>query len=524
MANFENIKRRFDRAVSARTPWNDTYARAAEFSMPERSDFQQTRTPGQPLNGPPHIYDSSGVAGLDKGVANLQDSIVPSNKRFLKLNVGEALRKQESASALQEALDGITNVAFGYIWSSNFDTQVSEAFYDLFLGTGAMLIRQGPVGEPVIFTTIPITELYLEAGPNNSVGATFRKHKVPFQDLEKTWPDISIPTEIEEKYESKPEEPLQLVEVVTPGKVKVLVEDRQVEVDGYTHEVYDAAFNHRMLSVQMRSTPWVVFRWSVTPGETWGRGPLLKAAPDLATLNKTKELILQNASMAVAGAYTVADDGVTNISNIKIRPGALIAVAGNEGSPQGRTIDVLPRAGDFNVAQLVINDLRASVNDILMTEPFGPIDLPVKSATEIALRQQALVKRIGSAFGRLQREFVSRMFERVLFLLDEQGLIDLAGFRIDGQAIDIEYTSPLAQAQKEEDIMTLMRYAATLQQVLPPEALPLILDPVKFSTFLAEKMGVPAEVLTNPETREQLTQLAMNVAQAQGGGGGGPVA
>jgi hypothetical protein len=36
-------------------------------------------------------------------------------------------------------------------------------------------------------------------------------------------------------------------------------------------------------------------------GEIYGRGPLLTALPDIKTLNKTLELLLKNASLAVAG-------------------------------------------------------------------------------------------------------------------------------------------------------------------------------------------------------------------------------
>jgi hypothetical protein len=50
----------------------------------------------------------------------------------------------------------------------------------------------------------------------------------------------------------------------------------------------------------LRYNPFIVFRWSVMPGEVYGRGPVLFALPDAKSLNKTKELILKNASMAVS--------------------------------------------------------------------------------------------------------------------------------------------------------------------------------------------------------------------------------
>ena len=45
---------------------------------------------------------------------------------------------------------------------------------------------------------------------------------------------------------------------------------------------------------------------------------------DIKTLNKTLELLLKNASLAISGIYTAADDGVLNPNNIRITPGAII--------------------------------------------------------------------------------------------------------------------------------------------------------------------------------------------------------
>ena len=39
-------------------------------------------------------------------------------------------------------------------------------------------------------------------------------------------------------------------------------------------------------------------------------------------------ILLKNASLAISGIYTAADDGVLNPNNIKITPGAIIPVDG----------------------------------------------------------------------------------------------------------------------------------------------------------------------------------------------------
>ena len=138
-------------------------------------------------------------------------------------------------------------------------------------------------------------------------------------------------------------------------------------------------------------------------GEIYGRGLLLTALPDIKTLNKTKELLLKNATLSVMPVFTAQDDGVLNPHTVKIVPGAIIPVARNGGS-QGESLRPLPRAGDFNVSQLIINDLRMSIKQILLDESLPPDNMSARSATEIVERMKELSQNLGSAFGRLINE------------------------------------------------------------------------------------------------------------------------
>jgi len=54
-----------------------------------------------------------------------------------------------------------------------------------------------------------------------------------------------------------------------------------------------------------------------------------------------------------------------NPATVKIIPGAIIPVARN-GGPQGESLKPLPRSGDFNVSQLIINDLVQNIKRMLL--------------------------------------------------------------------------------------------------------------------------------------------------------------
>ena len=137
--------------------------------------------------------------------------------------------------------------------------------------------------------------------------------------------------------------------------------------------------------------------WS--PQQAIGRGPLLSALPDIKSINVTKKLILQNASLAISGVYTAADDGVLNPETVSVKPGSIIPVARN-GGPQGESLKALPRGGDFNVGQMVLEDLKMSIKQILLDDTLPSDNMSARTATEMSHRISTLATQMGASFGR----------------------------------------------------------------------------------------------------------------------------
>ena len=140
------------------------------------------------------------------------------------------------------------------------------------------------------------------------------------------------------------------------------------------------------------SNPYVVFRWSKASGEIWGRGPLLNSLPAIKTCNLTIELILENAQMSISGMYQLEDDGIVNVDTIQLLPGTIIPRA-----PGSRGLEPVSPAGNFNVADLVLKDMRTNIRKALYNEMLGDPNKTPMSATEVAERMADLSRQIGSA-------------------------------------------------------------------------------------------------------------------------------
>ncbi len=258
----------------------------------------------------------------------------------------------------------------------------------------------------------------------------------------------------------------------------------------------------------MNTSPWIVSRYAKVAGEIYGRGPLITALPDIKTLNKTLELVLKNASLAISGVYTAADDGVLNPNTVKIVPGAIIPVARN-GGPQGESLKALPRAGDFNVSQIIMNDLRMSIKRILLDESLPPDNMSARSATEVVERMKELSQNLGSAFGRLINETMIPLVTKILSVMDSRGMINLP-LKVNGLEVKVSAVAPLAMAQAMEDVQNVLQYAQIAQGVGPQGQSMVKID--SMLEFIAEKLGIPQRILNTAEERMMIQQQQMQMA------------
>lgn len=510
----KEILKRFEKAKGRKALWEELYRDAQEYAAPHRETFYE-QTPGQPKDGAQKVFDSTAQDAVMSGVSNLHSSLTPPMKRWIELKAGVALKGDKQ---LDESLKAITEVLFSHLHNSNFDTQLVESYHDVFFGTAALLVFEGTEDKPFNFVNVPLSQLYLEEGPHGRIDTAFRLFSLTARNITKQWPDAQITEELAEKANRAPDVELKFIEATIPSRIEVF--DRAsgefVETDGHRYYVMEENSKEIIVERNMKTSPWVIFRWANLPGEVYGRGPVLTALPAIKTLNEQVKILLQSASIATLGMYTVADDGIVNLDNIKLGGGALIPVTSNGSQVQGPTLAPLPTPGNPNLSQLIIENQQAQIKRILFGDPLGDVNLPVKTATEVSLRQQELAKRIGSAFGKLQFELISPLINRLLDILDTLGLIDLGDFKVDGNTLAIEHISPLAQAQDEEDVLRNIRYIQTLGELFGPQAALTMVNPFEFSRELASKLNVDPKIPATKEQEQAVTQaVGQQMAQGQ---------
>ena len=490
------------KAQARKDEWRSIYEDCYEYALPQRnlySGYYEGRVAGKSKMA--RVFDSTAIHATQRFANRLQAGLFPPYKTWCRLEPGSQIPEQDQVRA-QEIFDSYTDRLFETLRQTNFDLAMGEFLLDLAVGTAVMMITPGDEVTPVRFNPIPQYLVAIEEGANGNVDNVYRQLRIKAEAIEREFPGVQMTAELAEAIERKPDQELDLRDAVIFDQ----------ETGRYHYHVFWPSKKQELFYREMRSSPFVVARYMKVAGEVYGRGPLVTAIADIKTLNKTLELVLKNASLSIAGVYTAADDGVLNPQNIKIQPGAVVAVARN-GGPNGASLAPLPRAGDFNTSQIVINDLRMNIKKIMMDDTLPPDNMSARSATEISERTRELATNLGSAFGRLITETMVPIISRTLFVLDQQGLIDLP-LKVNGAEVKVTPVSPLAQAQKLQEINDVVQYMQ-IANAMGPQGQASISVP-RVLAFIAERLGINQNILNSPEEQEQIMmQMQQAMMEAQ---------
>ena len=493
---------RYRHALSIKDQWLPTFEECYEYALPQRESFYHESIGRRRTD---HIFDETAVVGVQEFASRLQSGIVPNYARWADFVAGSEIPEEERKE-VNEALDEVTDYVFEVLQNSNFAQEVHETFLDLALGTGVMMVEEGDASQPVKFHAIPLPHVTLASGHDDQIDHVFRKRKIRMKELDVAYPDIDMSNEMENDMRKNPDKECEIIEVMYRNW------DNKKEEE-YIFCAISEQYEHKLFTENYKgqgSNPYIVYRFSKCAGEIYGRGPLQLALPAIKTCNLVIELILENAQMSISGMFQVEDDGVINTDNIALIPGTIIPKA-----PGSSGLTPIAAPGNFSVADLVLSDMRANIKRALYNDMLGnPNEKTPMSATEVAERMADLSRQIGSAFGRLQAELVTPVLQRVVYILKKQGRINIP--KVNGREIQIKSSSPLAQAQYQQDVATIDRFLALIQGRVGPQLLNIMIKQDEVAKYIAKKLGIPEDLIRSEEEMTQMVQLLQQY-QNQGG-------
>ena len=497
----DQVVKREASAWTDKTSWESVLRDAFEFALPMRNQYEQKQKGAPKMD---RVFDSTAINSTQRFGARMQAGLTPPFQDWADLEPGPLVPKEIEAE-VRGKLQAIKAQLFAAIHISNFASASAEYFLDLASGTAAMLVMEGDDDIPIMFNCIPNVQLAIDEGPFGTVDGVFRRFKMKVRNIKRQWKDANLVDGLTiSETDDDPEREVDLIEATYYDLKTDAYVYQVIWKEGGDKKTGDA---HDLVNRSFPDHPWIITRWVKAPGEVWGRGPLLIALPDIKTLNKVKELILKNASLAIAGVWAAADDGVINTSTIKITPGAVIPVAA-----QGN-LQPLQFGGRFDVAQLVVEDLQNSIRTMLFDRGLPSETGGVRSATEIIERVKELQQDIGAPYGRMMAEMVRPLIQRCLSILHKKGVLEQE-VKVNGLGVAITVTSPLARLQSLNDLEAVVQWLQISGGLVGPQGVGVgaIIEDV--TGWVGQKLGVPQELIRTEEEKSALQKMAGQAAAA----------
>ena len=148
---------------------------------------------------------------------------------------------------------------------------------------------------------------------------------------------------------------------------------------------------------------------------------------------------------------------------------------------------------------------------------------PQMTATEAILKNEEKMRLMGPLMGRLQAELLQPMIERVYALLQRQRQFPEPPDIIQGRSFDIEYVSPMAKAQRQTDVQSIMRLFELLAPIASVDAGVFDhLDVDGLVRHMLKTLSIPAsvtkgegEVSLARDERAAQEEMMMQMQQAQ---------
>ena len=404
-----NLQQLYKRAMDMREPWLRRWSDARKYIMPETDEDTA------------NLFDATAADAVDNLAASLYTLLTPPESLWLTL-VPE--------SDLSPDANVATNALRANLNDSNFYTTIHQCYLDLVtLGTACLFMSENPIGasSAFSFTAIPMSDIAIL--PN----AIFHTTSMSLLDAVKKYPTWTMPKNLRDALVENPDMPIKLVQSLVGTEFTAWL-DAGGDIE-----------NNIVATGTFETNPYMIFRWSVSSGEIYGRGPVLRALPDIKTANKVVELVLKNATISVSGIWMADDDGVINLNNINLTPGAIIPKAvGSSG------LTPLVSGANFDVSQIILKDLRERIRHALLADRLGLLSEKEMTATEIMARNSDMMRILGATYGRLLHEFIRPLCERGLQILGRRGVIE--PITLNGDA-ELKYIAPIAQMVAAESVL-----------------------------------------------------------------------
>ena len=440
------LKNNLARLMDKRSTWESHWQECADFMQPRKAEINKERQRGDKRNI--QIFDATAIHASELLAASLHGMLTSSANRWFQLRYKENLLN-ESDEAKEWLEDSIDKMYLAFA-RSNFQQEVFEVYHDLIcFGTACLMVEEDE-DDIIRFSSRHIKEFYVQENKKGLVDTIYRRFKMPVQAAVDKFGFENFSRSTQNLFKKEPFEEIELVHVVRPRSI--YNERKEDKKNMPFQSIYFEYGEGHIINIGgFREMPYVVPRYLKASTEIYGRSPAMNALPDVKVLNKMVETALKAAAKQVDPPLLVPDDSM--LSPIRMSAGSLNYY--RSGSRD--RIEPLNIGQQTSVTLNQENQRREAIAKMFHIDQLMVTANRTMTATEVLQRNEEKMRILGPVLGRLQSELLQPMILRVFNIMLRNKLFQSAPEILNNQEIDIEYVSPMALAQKGQELQSLMR-------------------------------------------------------------------
>lgn len=496
------LKDNLSRLMEKRSNWESHWQEVADYMLPRKAEITKQRASGDKRNI--SIFDATPIHALELLAASLHGMLTSSANRWFSLRFKET--ELNDSDEAKEWLEDATQRMYDVIAKSNFQQEIFECYHDLIaFGTACLMIEEDDE-DTLNFSARHIKEIYIQENKKGYVDTIYRKFKMPAQAVLDKFGMENVSKEVLNSAKKNPFDDLTIIHVVRP-RLEFDPKKKDKKNMPFQSIYYEESTGHIIMIGGFKENPYVIPRYLKASTEIYGRSPGMNALPDVKVLNKMVEVGMKAAAKQVDPPLLVPDDSM--LMPIRMSPGS-INYYRSGSRDRIETLNI----GANNPLGLNMEDQRRKaisatfhVDQLLITENRN------MTATEVVQRNQEKMRILGPVLGRLQSELLQPMIIRIFNIMMRNGLFPDAPEILLNQEIDVEYVSPMALAQRGEELNSIVKGLELFGNIsqLAPSTLDYI-DPPGLIKNLIKILGLPATMIRSDA---EVQQIAEEKAEAQ---------
>lgn len=504
-ADVTKYRQRLTTLKGQRSPHESVWKDCFDYSLPHLgSGFNgQILGAGELQQQKAKLLNGTAGEGMTTSADGFMGGMTPANALWFGLDAGR--ESDEEKAWLSDA----AYTVWENLHASNFDAEAYDAVLGLLAAGWFVLYVDEDEGGGYYCENWPLSQCYISSSRmGGKVDTIYREFPMSAGAMVDFYGFDKVSEHVREMVKNgKQDETVQVLWAIEPrrdylpgAQMSNRLPFASCHIDLQTNTILRESGYHEF--------PCVVPRYRRIPGSAYGLGPMADALPDTKSANEVERWEFAAAETAIAPPMVVVDDGVINARSIKLGPRKIIVCS------DVNNIKPLITGANVQFGQIMLEKLELKIRRALMADLFDKVlNDPTMTATQVHAIMGMIRQRMGPRFGRLQAEWLQPLIERCYGLALRRGVLGQPPQSLLDRNYSIKYESPLARAQKLEDVAAMDRFEQALGQESAIQQD--VIDNYnwdKGARRRSELLGVPQDLLNTPD---EVKTIRENRAKAQ---------